>query len=74
MFILRFRNRGIVMAMGAPEGIRHGKAEHPFALIEYIRDCKEYRGDTLREICKKFPNISRNTLMDWVYYCYFLAL
>lgn len=53
--------------MGAPEGIRHGKATAPFDLIERIRDDYEYCGMKPKELSLKY-GISLNTIRDWVYW------
>lgn len=54
--------------MPAPEGVRHGKAVHPFELIERIRDEYEYQGKKPSQIYREYAHIPRDTLRDWIFY------
>lgn len=56
------------MKKGAPEGIKHGKAVHPFEVVESIRDEHEYQGRPPREIYRRYAHIAQDTLRDWLYY------
>ena len=57
--------------IGAPHGIRHGKATVPFSEVERCRDLHE-SGLNVHQIADKtgYPS---NTVRDWIYYrtrCY----
>lgn len=57
--------------MGAPHGIRHGKATVPFPEVEKCRDLHE-SGLNVRDIANK-TGYKIDTVRDWVYYrtrCY----
>jgi len=53
--------------MGAPHGIRHGKAKESFETVELARDLKELKGWTLKKIAKHL-GVETETVRDWIYY------
>jgi hypothetical protein len=54
--------------VGAPLGIRHGKAEHDFHVVQFVRSLREQDGLKVRHIRQLVPCVRLDTLRDWLYY------
>ena len=53
--------------MGAPYGIKHGKAIVLDSTVKEIRDRYYDKGHTVRKMAKEY-GISENTIWDWIKY------
>lgn len=53
--------------MGAPIGIKHGKATVSFEFIEYCRELRKKKGWTVSRI-SEHAGVPLDTVNDWIYY------